>query len=348
MPTPIEYRLEVVSRTGVSQADTLKNAVLKKARWELNNPGSISYTMNQNDPQVVAPLMHKNEVQLWVNNSLMHWAFHRSTKNNPRTVDFECPGLLEYFNARFILNATQTYTSIEQMQIAGAVVQAAQTPVARDWGIVLGSYTPSGVIRSREYKRDEHKNVLEILQEFQTVADAAGNPTGFDIDVIFDGTGLRQFKMYYPRRGTTRSNLLMEYGVNVTDYGTTEDAGDMANRVYATGGANGDIKFENNATNSASVAEFGQWEDIVSISGENDVNMLLQRAQKETSERGTVKKDVTLTAIEVPDRLLLGVVQPGDTLPVSIHNGRDQFEGNYRIKAVEWLPGPGNMKLEFV
>lgn len=343
-----EYRLEVTNRYGVNQADTLTGAVLNKVRWELNAPGSLSYTMLQRDPQVAAPLLNINEVQLWINNSIEWWGFHSTCKNGPRQVQFECPGLMEYLNARFILNASQTYTSIEQMQIAGAVLQAAQTPSARDWNILLGSYTPSGVTRSRDYKREEHKNVLEILQDFQKSADAAGNPTGFDIDVWFDGTGRREFRMYYPTRGTVRTNLLMEYGANVTDYSTTEDGGDMANRVYMTGGASGDVKFEQNATNSASVTTYGQWEDIVADSGEKDINTLLYKAQKEVAERGVIKKSVELTAIEVPDRLLLGVVKVGDTLPVSIHNGRDDFEGNYRIKAIDWMPGPGNMKLEFI
>lgn len=341
------YRLECVTRAGGPLGE-LSDAVLEKVRWELNGPGTIDYNLKQTSPQITLPQEHINEVQVWIEevdaNKPMHWGFHHKTRESPRGANFSCPGLLQYFNHRYVLNATLTYTSIDQLSIATALVAEMQNTADKDFNIAIGSFAASGVLRSREYKREEHPNALDLLQEFPNLADASGNPTGFDFDIVLSGTQ-RFFTPYYPRKGSTLVKPILEYGKNVTDFDLDRDGDDHANRVYATGGTNGDVKFENNYTDAASVATYKEWQAVKSNGSEKDVAVLLLRAQQEVAERKVPTVIPRVTAVEVPDQLL-GVIQTGDFIPVQIDCGRTQIASNYRIRAIDWLPGPGNLTLE--
>lgn len=342
-----EYRLEAVTRAGLPLGQ-LTDATLDHARWELNQPGEIVYDLKQSSPQIAIPQENINEVQLWVDsvdpNKPLQWGFHYKTREGPRGCNFTCPGLLQYMNHRFVLNATLTYTTIDQLQIGASIVQAMQDTADKDFNIGIGSYVASGVNRSREYKREEHQNALDILTEFPNLTDAAGVQTGFDYDIVLSGT-TRLWTPYYPRKGTIRTQPILEWGKNVTDFDVDRDGGEMANRVYATGGSNGDVKFENNYTDAASVATYKEWQGVKGFGSEKDVAVLLLRAQNEVADRKVPVISPRVTAVEIPD-LLLGVLQTGDFIPVQIDCGRTQVAATYRIRAIEWKPGPGNLTLE--
>lgn len=351
MSTNKQYRLECVNRDGSAVAG-LEDAVLTSARWDLNGPGSIKYTMPQHSRYNRFPIENKNEVQLWVGTDLLHWCFHHKTTESPQNIQFECPGLLQYFDFRFILNTSLEYDDTEQLTIAAAIVEAMQSLPGQDWNISIGSYDASGTIRSRRYNILDHQNALTMLGEFPDLTDAEGNPTGFDFDIdIQTIPGERQFAMYFPTKGVVHQKLKLEWGRNITDFTVKRDGSSMANNVYYTGGSNGEIKFENHFKDSDSIGDplggdYGEWQAVKAQTGENDVNVLLELAQSYVYKHNTPKITAQVTAIEVPDTLL-NVVQTGDWLNVQINHGRTQVNESYRVQTIEWLPGPGNLKIGF-
>jgi len=347
-----EYRLECVNRDG-TQIGGLDDAVLTKVNWTLNAPGSISYSLSQNSKFVNLPQENKNEVQLWIGDDLMHWCFHHKSSENSQVVTFDCPSLLQYFNFRFILNTSLEYDDYDQFLIGASIITDMQALTGQSWNISIAPYDNSGVVRSRKYDILDHQNALDMLNEFPTLTDAAGNHTGFDFDIdVTTIPGKRDWTMYYPYKGTTHPNLVLEYGRNVTDYTVNTDGSSMGNNCYMTGGSNGDIKFENHYKDSVSIGnplagDYGEWQAVKSKSGENDVGVLLELAQGFVTTHNKPVKSVSLTSIEVPDELL-GVVGTGDTVRVQIDKGRTQIDDDYRINTIDWLPGPGNLKLGFV
>jgi hypothetical protein len=324
----------------------MADAVLQSATWVLNEPGSINYSFSPISKASAYPKENINEVQLWIDDQWAHQAIHMKRQSKPNESSLNCPGLLEYFNYRYILNGSLLYPTTEQMTIAADLIYKAQhIGAGQDWNILVDTYVASGLARSLNYPRDQHQNFLSVLKQFNTYADSVGNPTGFDFDIVWKSDTHRYFKMYYPRKGIVQFNTVLEWGKNITNYVINTDGTQMANRVYVTGGSNGDIKYENNYQDDPSRATYGEWQGVKSAGSEVDVTVLYALAARQVAQRKAPLVLPDLTVVEVPDALL-GVVSTGDIVRCMIDNGSDQINGSYRIIEITWKPGPGNLQLK--
>lgn len=251
-----------------------------------------------------------------------------------------------------ILNAHDISVTIqgpgeEQFDIAADLIRFKQdeNPDTERY-IYPSNYVPSGVLRFRKYMRNDHQQILDILKDFNDLADALGNPTGFDYDIVVSGDGRREWTPYYPRKGSLINAVTLEWGRNITDYTIDEDGSTVSNWTYMTGGSNGDIKFEANARDNVKAGKYGQWEAVVSDSEENDVGVLQEKAQKYNAKFGDPLIQPKVTAVETPDKIL-GVVGTGDQVMVRIQRGRINYAAVQRIVSIEWKPGPATITLEF-
>jgi hypothetical protein len=130
------------------------------------------------------------------------------------------------------------------------------------------------------------------------------------------------------------------------DYTVDEDAVNLTNRAYCTGGSNGETKFENNYKDQTSATKYGEMQNIISDGDQKDVNVLKDKAAANVRQYKDPIVNPSLSAVSVPVNLL-GVVQPGDTVPVRIVRGRHNIAGNYRIGGITWKVKPNVLELDF-
>lgn len=310
--------------TGQRQRE-FRAATLDEVFWELNAPGGAMISCNPlrlwDD---VMNILNKCEIWIWIDGVLQHVVVPRDVNGSLKKLTFVCEGIMSYLLQRHI-RATLTYTSLDQFNIGWNLVNYAQTGANRDRRITASSFLPSGRVRSREYKRDEGQAVLLLLQEFPTLEQ------GYDFDVLVYGDGRREWTPFYPQKGTVRSNLRLELGKNIVDLGYQGTGRNQGTKVWATGGSNGDIKFENNFEDAALSTEYGQIEKIVSEGSQQDVNWLLDRATEEVQAEGRPIPIPELIVKDIPNAKLEGVLTTGDTVPVIVDHGGIQLDGNYRI-----------------
>jgi hypothetical protein len=340
----VETQVFLVNRQGVPIAE-FDAAIIENITWELNKPGSCRFSMPVDDPKMLAggirrPQLLLDEVQVWLDGALLWWGVPWQDEADDTVVTIDCEGLLSYFNKIFVTNGSLQYDSMEQMLIGQRLVEYAQSGMDQNRYIGIYTYASSGHTRSRLYDRDQHQNINDLLAEFPTLSD------GFDYDMVYDSTGTKVWRPYYPTKGSLKSNYVLEWGRNIISFSVPRDAHPVANRVYATGGSNGATKFENNYRDATSAASIGEFQEIVTVGGELDVNWLLERATKEVNLRKNPVTIPQITAVQVPITLL-GAIEVGDTVPIRIDRGCVQVNANYRINRIVWNVEENTLTLSF-
>lgn len=330
----------------------MPNARLDSVTWELNAPGQIVYTLPQNAPEINAPRIDLNEVQLWISGHCRHWGIHYQEQQTPQSVTFTCPGVMQYMQHRFVTNTSLEYAQKVKPADVSTWLPIDQMSIgARIWGdkndqleIPVADFDPSDVLRLRIYERDSHQNILkDILSAFPNLSNDVGQPTGFDFDIILTPPK-RRFQMYFPKKGVQQS-IRLEWGKNIIDYTNDVDGSTLCNEAWFTGDSNGNIKFENHYRDPST--DYITFEDVRARSGESDVAVLKELAQRWVAEHRTPLQNQTFKVVEVPDKLL-GIFNTGDTVYVKIDNGRTYIEGWQRILKIEWTPGSGELALTMV
>jgi hypothetical protein len=319
----------------------LTGVSVSEPSWKLNDIGTATLNVHPLRPAAtwLYNYLNKCEVQVWIGNQLRWWGVPRSCSIGKKQLSFQCEDLLSHFVYRNV-RATLTYTSIDQFNIGWNLMSYAQTGTNRDRRVVAGAYSPSGRVRSREYLRDEHPNILQALQEFP------GLEGGFDFEIKIFGDGRREWWPYFPIKGNVYDELRLEWGRNIVDIGGRKDGSEQGTEVWALGGTNGDIRFEAIYEDTGLSADYGVLEKIVSEGTQNDVDWLLDRATDEVAAYGEPVEIPELTVIDLENVPLDGVLEPGDIVPVVIDYGALQFNSNYRIIQITRV-GPGKLKLTF-
>lgn len=323
--------VKLVRRDG-SLIHELPSARVDSITWELNAPGNARISMPTLDKRLRDLELGLHEVQIWRNDQLWWWGIPVRLSGDHIKVNIELEGLLAYFEWRYLTYTSLEYTSIDQLNIGWNLLSHAQSAPNSSWNITAADYELSGRVRSRRYKRDEHENILDALKEFNELDD------GFDFDIVVDSTGQRLWTPYYPRKGVFRSSMVLEWGRNIIGFRHNEDALSLANHVYATGGSNGEIKFEQNHRDEDSIAYRGQFQAIVSEGSQMDINWLKDRAVQEVEDRKDPEVLPSITVVNDPVDVV-SVLRTGDVVPISIHHGRVNVDGNFRVTAITWNPG---------
>lgn len=332
------FRIWIVERNG-AQVEEFSAAALDELAWVLNEPGHARIKFKTDDPRALALQLVKREIQVRRDGGIWWWGVPWRLAGDHKELSLECEGLLSYFYKRFITYTSLDYTSLEQRVIAWNLLSHAQTGTDMGLNITAASFTGTTHVRSRRYDRELHQNIYDLLTEFPTL------DNGFDYDIVYGPGGLREWTPYHPQKGTVRNDLLLEWGSNIVAYTYSEDAMNIANEVYVTGGASGEVRFEQNYTDTAFAAEYGIMQDIVADGQQQDIAWLLDRAKQEVNERKRPLIIPEVTVINEPVDVL-GQAQTGDVLPVRIHHGRTRVSGLYRIQSKTWMPGD-RVKLAF-
>lgn len=334
-----DITLIVTDRYG-DRLSFLPKATLLPTTWELLEPGSFSVSIDPLAEGADEILLVEREIQVWLDNDIIHWGVPWTMGGDSRKITFQCDGVLSLFRKRFIDDASMDYDSIDQFSIAWDLLSYAQseaTQANRDLNISSSGFVASGVPRSPRYDRDEHANILDLIREFPEMND------GFEYSIVLDPTGTQRFwTPHYPRKGSLKAEYHMRWDKEkarrtISSFTVAEDGDKILTHGYVTGGSSGDVKFEQNYENVAASAKFGVMQGVISDGNQKDVGWLYDRAVKEVNSRDHILIQTQISSVTSED-LELGDVVEGDWLPVTIDYGRIQADAFYRVKTVTFDP----------
>lgn len=328
-----EYRVIVVGKAGGSQPRVaeLEQAEVESISWQLNGAGAMSIALPTSDLKGKTLELVKREIQVWRDSSLFWWGVPWRLRGDPSKHTVECEGLFSYFFRRFVL-ATRSYSQVDQLAIAWDLLNYAQTQAGGALGITSATFLPSGVLRDRTYPADEHGRIGDLVRSFTELQN------GFDFEIEIFGDGRREWTPYYPSKGVTRNEMILEWGRNVLAYRYSKDAVRMANQVVATGSGEGTSKLEAIYTDIAARDDVGLLSDVVAAGSEiTEIGTLTERA---TESVRLGKNPVLLPEIQVSDSpvQMIGVVKTGDRVPVRISDGITDLSGTFRVVAISLDP----------
>jgi hypothetical protein len=376
MPGPA-YSVELIDHDGTPLGE-IPQAQLNSVEWVCSGIGNIDFTIKQNNLRVSDIILHRHEARLlidgWPRATEVPWQGPiLDDDQDDQNVNFTGQSIEYYLTKRYMdfnslyldgstLNGDGTVTpasvgfpGYDQLTIAWSLMQYAQgqatigvtaTNANKNMRITAPSF-PTTINRLRQYLRENHQQIFELLSEFPGLVDyTTGVANGFDWNIICGIDGSRVWTPYYPQRGSVKADLTLEYGRNLLKFKVKESAVNFATRAICTGGSDGQSKLENEYNDAANSATYGEMMGVLSDGTQLDPTELGSKARAYVTARNHPVIDPSLEAVRVPVELL-GQLQPGDTVPVSIHRGRTQIEANFRIKSVKWTPRPNVVILTF-
>lgn len=338
-----EIELWVTERDGTRIAP-LPEANLSEVTWDLNDVGTAQFSIDPLSEGAREIECVAREIQIWMDGVLEWWGTPWGLQGNSQSITVSCEGLLSLFNKRFVDRMSLLYTSLEQFTIAWNLLAYAQNESVeanRDFNIDLTSpFVPSGVVRSRNYKREEHKCILDLVKEF----DRATLLNGFDFEIRHTGDGGRFFTPYYPMKGQLRPEAAIEWDSegdrNIGDFTWSEDALPLCTLAYVTGGSvstgSVSIRKEGKYEDTSWSAYWGQMQSVVSEGTQLDEDWLDDRAEQEVNSRKEPQTGIAITSAIDIEGLSLGDVVVGDWMPVKVDHGRIQVDALQRVHQVKW------------
>lgn len=324
----------------------LNNAAVKSVMWGRNGNGKCVFNMQSDDPDAPVIKTWDHEVQVYFDGDISWWGVIWDRVGTPGLIEWTAEDLLTLLWKRFITTTTALYTSIDQQAIAwDLVANYAQTPQGterdnKDLNIQVAGFGPSAIFnRSREYRRDEHPNIYDILKEFVEL------DVGFEYRIEYD-TVNRVFTTFLGTAGTYKPALKMEYGRNISDYTITESSRDSWNDGYGMGGSAGDVRFEAHVTDDDYADEHGLMTNVWSEGSELDPDWLEERSLRRLKTSKGPQADVDISSVTIPiDYLKL--IQPSDRISVRIEDGANRFVGFVIVETVTFEPAnESELKLE--
>lgn len=330
MPEPKDVIL-LVDREG-EVIEELENAKLQGVDQVLNSPGGCSFTLDVLDakaPLLVDPLTY--EVQVWRNEQLLDWFVPYRPIPDAQEVSVECMGLLSYFAYRFA-DEDLVWNGLDQFTIAWNLLEYAQAfhPGA-DLNISPSGFIGSGVLRDRTYPKDEAGNILQLLEAFTALEN------GFDYSIEVFPDGRREWTPRYPFKGTTHADLTLEWGRNVRSFALPRDGARQCNYAIAKGAGEGPLKLQQTWFDQASIDASVLMMDVSNDTTVVELPTLLEKAKAQIASR---YKAIVLPTVWIGDEVepTIGVIKPGDIIPVDIDRGAAQLHGMFRVVSASYDP----------
>ena len=246
-----EYKLQVVSLDG-TLLEEIDHTNLQYAK-SINEPGTITWQMNRNDPKASRTLLAPCERQLYILEDGTRvwggylWTSEPTDEGNLRFGGADWSSILQ---RRYIKN-TLTYDQVDQGAIAWDLIDYTQAQA--DLGFRRAGSFITDVKRDRTYQRYERKPILEALQQLSAVEN------GFDFEITPD----KIFHVYYPQKGS-RTLHVFEYGKNLGGISYAIDGWDTLTEVTAIGGGRDEETLVEVATSAPAYDRYGLLQGTVS------------------------------------------------------------------------------------
>lgn len=234
-------------------------------------------------------------------------------------------GVVYWDDVELALDKHLVLIETDQAAIAEALVTAAQDP---DDGWTDLNITPvcprTGVLRTRAYRYADRPVVADAIDEFTAL------DNGIDWAMNYTPTE-RRFTTYSPARGRRRARAGLELGKNVADIGWSFDGESAATQIVTLGTGDGAARDEGVAIDASGFAGGLSLIEVFTASEGNPVDSLDNLA----AERLAVARNPEVLAIKpTPNAVddFIGIVWPGDTVPVTITKLPLDIAADYRIE----------------
>lgn len=318
----------------------LPEVTVEEVWWELNKEGGATLSVDPLSSQAALILLNEIDLQIWFDDHLRHYVVPRGIGGSPDRINFDCEGILSWFHYAFLTETINEF-SVEQFNLAVALVDWAQSQTNGDRRIDIGAFSGSGIFRGRPTLADDFPNIYDLLQEFP------GLYQGFDFDIKLLDDGRREFWCYYPNKGSYKPQYSLEFDERGRKFVTgienwKVDGFGMVTEVYNTGGTVTDTSTDPDTqykvvghyedTTSTGSPKYGRMTKVISDGQIIDLGWLNDHARREQNQRG---QPITIADLAVTEDLL-GLIDTGDTLPVNIDYGVLKMKGTYRIMSIKW------------
>lgn len=318
----------------------LPEVTVETVDWVLNKEGGATLSVAPLSPQAALILLNEVELQIWFDDHIRHYVVPRGIGGDTSRVTFECEGILSWFHYAFLTETINEF-SVEQFNLAVALVEWAQTQTNGDRYVDIGAFSGSGIFRVRPTLADDFPNIYDLLQEFPSLYQ------GFDFDIELSDDGRREFWCYYPEKGTYKPQYSLEFDERGRKFITgienwKVDGFSMATDVYNTGGTVTDTStdpdtqfkvvghFEDVTADGS--PKYGRMTKVISDGQIIDLDWLNDRARAEETRHG----QPIITADLAVSESLLGLIDTGDTVPVNVDYGVVRMKGPHRIMSIKW------------
>lgn len=256
-------------------------------------------------------------------------ASHAGSVNPPGSIIWDDVGL-------FVMESTSFSRADLHAVVAGIVAHAQDAAYGKSsLNIGTAAVGAGAPTTTRAYQHADHRNILDALEEFPQMG-------LLDFGVVLNPTGTtKTLTSYYPSKGSTKNDLVLELGRNVVEVRRTRDGRQTKNQIVMLGEGDGPSRDEAGATDASGLGGL-TLEDVVNAPSDtfHDVLPLL------ASQNLALKRNlVTIPALVVNEAAtpLIGVLDVGDRVPVRVDDGNLQLNGTYRVVGLELDPSKNEL-----
>jgi len=289
-----------------------------------NDASAIQITEADLEPGANALYFERDGAILWGG---IVWGVKGNVASNALAVSGA--GFNSYFRRRYI-RLDATHSTVDQLDIARAFIDNAQTVAEGSIGIGTTDSNTSGVTRDITYNAYERKNVADALSQLANVNG------GFDyrFHSFRNGSGVitTEFRVSYPATGRT-TNFVFELGTNVQLLDFEFSGGALTNTVDAVGAGDGSDMLIRTAQNTASLADKPLLESVLPLADVSAEATLDTHAARAITRGASNIKSLTVAVFgdEIP---VLGSYVVGDQVEVRGDYGYISLSSFYRITSV--------------
>lgn len=219
------------------------------------------------------------------------------------------------------IDVNRSYSSIEQQAIAWDLINWTQGKTNGNMGITRwGSEVSSGVTRNVTFKFWERRKILDVISEMSAL------DNGFDFFIDPN----KVWKVKSPSWGVTQTNIVFEYGKNVSGVSYQHFADNVANVITGLGAGDGNDTCISEVTDSSSETTYGLREDSISYSDIKQFANLTAKANEELRIRKTPRWQPEVAAI-LDQEFDWTAFDVGDTCLLRVNFGYLNINQNFRI-----------------
>lgn len=223
---------------------------------------------------------------------------------------------------------TVPFPGADQAVVYRNIVQYGQDASEGKSPLGISTNCPAtGIIIYPAYEHADHRGLMSAIDELTE------RPQGPDWSLVFT-PGATTFTTYYPDKGDTHNEWLLEVGRNIIG-GQVEIDGSQVTTSAIVIGQNGDFERDEGGYVDTSQLSGLVLEDVIHAEVGSPVRFFDQVAEEHVDKRKQITKLLRGIVVSDPDRELIHDLEAGDVLPVRLSSPLPQIDGrsNYRVVA---------------
>ena len=155
-----------VEDKGTGARHLLPNAAISYVEEELNGVGSAEITFDPLTENALEVKLSERELEIQEGDDMVHVGTMRDLRGTSHGLVLKSDGLFDYFKYRFVLTGNVLFENMDQIVIANGLVNYAQDDSEQganaDLNIGIAAYSPSGILRTREYVSERKHNDTRV------------------------------------------------------------------------------------------------------------------------------------------------------------------------------------------